>query len=65
VGDADFVMDVLATANEGYEQRYRLKRLGYDILVVERKVIALFNIKKTDLYSGSREKRISDQDEGV
>jgi len=27
---------------------------------VERKVIGLFNIKKSDLYSGSRKKRISE-----
>ena len=60
LGDDDFVMEVLATANEGYERRYRLKRLGYDISRVERKVIGLFNIKKADLYSGSRKKRISE-----
>jgi putative transposase len=60
LGDGDFVMEVLATANEGYERRYRLKSLGYDISRVERKVIRLFNIKKADLYSHSRKKRISE-----
>jgi hypothetical protein len=60
LGDADFVKEVLATANEGYERRYRLKSLGYDISRVEQKVIGLFDIKKADLYSGSRKKRISE-----
>jgi len=31
LGDNDFVMEVLANANEGYEQKYSLKSLGYDI----------------------------------
>jgi len=60
LGDGNFVMEVLANANEGYERRYRLKGLGYDISRVEQKVIALFNIKKENLYSGSRKKRISE-----
>ena len=60
LGDGDFVMEVLANANEGFERKYRLKRLGYDISRVEQKVIGLFRIKKEDLYSGSRKKRISE-----
>ena len=60
LGDSDFVMEVLANANEGFEWKYRLKRLGYDISRVEQKVIGLFRIKKADLYSGSRKKRISE-----
>ena len=60
LGDSDFVMEVLANANEGFEWKYRLKRLGYDISRVEQKVIRLFRIKKADLYSGSRKKRISE-----
>jgi len=31
IGDGDFVMEVLANTNEGYEQKYSLKSLGYDI----------------------------------
>jgi chromosomal replication initiation ATPase DnaA len=53
-------MEVLANANEGYERKYRLKSLGYDISRVGRNVIGLFNIKKSDLYSSSRKKRISE-----
>ena len=60
LGDGDFVMEVLATANEGYERRYRLKSLGYDISRIEQQVIGLFNIKKEDLYSHTRKRRISE-----
>jgi len=60
LGDGDFVMEVLANANEGYERRYRLKGLGYDISRVEGKFIELFDIKKADLYSGRRKQRISE-----
>jgi putative transposase len=60
LGDSDFVMEVLAGADERYDRRYRLKSLGYDISRVERKVVALYNIEKADLYSGSRKKVISE-----
>ena len=51
---------MLAGSNERYDRKYRLKSLGYDISKVERKVIDLCNIKKEDLYSGSRKKAISE-----
>ena len=60
LGDSDFVMEVLAEADERYDRRYRLKSLGYNISRVERKVIELCNIEKEDLYSGSRKKPISE-----
>ena len=60
LGGSDFVMEVLAEADERYDRRYRLKSLGYDISRVERKVIELCNIEKEDLYSGSRKRPISE-----
>ncbi len=57
---SDFVMEVLAEADERYDRRHRLKSLGYDISRVERKVIGLCNIEKEDLYSGSRKRPISE-----
>jgi len=60
LGGSDFVMEVLAQADERYDRGYRLKSLGYDISSLERKVIELFNIEKEDLYSGSRKKPISE-----
>ncbi|MBW1707017.1 MAG: transposase [Deltaproteobacteria bacterium] len=60
LGDSDFVMEVLAEADERFDRRYGLKSLGYDISRVERKVLELFDIEKEDLYSGSRKKPISE-----
>ena len=60
LGDSDFVMEVLEQADEKYDRRYRLKNLGYDISRVESKVLALFDIEKEDLCSGSRKKPISE-----
>jgi len=60
LGDSDFVMEVLAEADERFDRRYSLKSLGYDISRVERKVLELFDIEKEDLYSGSRKKPISE-----
>ncbi len=60
LGDGDFVMEVLAGAEERYERKYRVKSLGYDISRVERKVVELYDIEREDLYSGSRRKRISE-----
>ncbi|MFZ7111444.1 MAG: hypothetical protein ACOWYE_07155 [Desulfatiglandales bacterium] len=60
LGDSEFVMEVLGSADERYERRCMLKSLGYDVSMVERKIIALFDIEKEDLYSGGRKKPISE-----
>ena len=59
LGDSDFTSQVLAESNESFERRYRLKRLGYDIAWIEKKVFDLFDIEVEDLYSGSRKKPVS------
>ncbi len=56
LGDSDFVLGVLADANEKYERRYKLKSLGYSLEKIEQKVIEIYKIDKEDLYSGSRQK---------
>jgi putative transposase len=60
LGDSDFVLGVLSEADEQYERRYRLKKMGYTLERIEEKVIDLFEITKEDLYSRSREKVRSD-----
>jgi putative transposase len=60
LGDSDFVMEVLAEADERFDRRYRLKGLGYDISRVESKVLELFDIEKKDLYTGSRKTPVSE-----
>ncbi|MBN1832114.1 MAG: transposase, partial [Deltaproteobacteria bacterium] len=60
LGDGDFVVQVLQAAEEKFERYYDIKRLGYDLDAVERKVCDIFEIEKEDIYSGSREKVKSD-----
>jgi chromosomal replication initiation ATPase DnaA len=60
LGDSEFVMQVLAEADETFSRRYKLKSQGYDIARIEQKVVDLFGIKKDELYSGSRKKPISE-----
>ena len=39
LGESDFVADVISQANEAFERKYELKRLGYDLdRIVERVV---------------------------
>lgn len=60
LGDSEFVMQVLAEADETFDRRYKLKSLGYDVAKVEDRVLDLFGIKRDRLYSGSRKKRITE-----
>jgi len=60
LGDSDFVMQVLSEADEAFDRGYKLKSMGYNIHSVEQKVLELFNVKKAELYSGSRKKPISE-----
>jgi putative transposase len=60
LGDSDFISDVIAEANEAFDRRYHLKRKGYDIKSVEKKVVEIYGIEKQDLYSGSRKSKVSE-----
>jgi putative transposase len=60
LGDSEFVLNVLSEAEEGLERKYRLKSQGYDLGSVEKKVLEIFDIKRDELYSGSRRKPISE-----
>ena len=57
LGDGEFVMDILSEAGEKYERRYELKRLGYNLDTLERKVSKLYHIDIDDLYARGRQKR--------
>jgi len=59
LGDGEFVANVLAQAEEEFEVRYRYKRLGYDEEYLTNKVVNIFDIKKGDVFSGSRRKPVS------
>lgn len=56
LGDGDFVMSVLAEANEKMDRHYELKSRGYNLDTLERRVLEIYQIDKEDLYSKSRQK---------
>lgn len=56
LGDSDFVLQVLEEANEQFNPYYEMKRLGYDLESLEKRVCNLFDLERNDIYSKSREK---------
>lgn len=56
LGDNDFVLQILEEANEQFNRYYEMKRLGYDLKTVEKRVCNLFELERDDIYSKSREK---------
>jgi putative transposase len=60
LGDSGFVSDVLKEADEKFERRYEMKRLGYDLNTIEDRVCEIYKVGREDIFSGSREKVKSD-----
>lgn len=56
LGDSDFVLSVLAIANERFERSYELKRLGYDMNRVAEKVAEIFGLDPDDIFQKGRQK---------
>ena len=56
LGESDFVMEVLAEANEKYERFYELKRKGYNLEMIEQRISEIYDIEKSDIYSRGRRK---------
>lgn len=56
LGDSDFVLSVLSLANEQFERRYALKRLGYDMLRVAAMVADIFSIDPGEIFKKGRQK---------
>ena len=56
LGEGDFVMEVLAQADEKYSRQYELKRLGYDFNRLEQRVVQIYGIDKEELYLKGRQK---------
>ncbi len=56
LGESDFVMDVLAEADEEFNRPYELKRLGIDLDKIEQKVLKIYGIDRDELYSRGRRK---------
>jgi len=60
LGDSGFVLSILKEAEESFERRYEMKRLGYNLGKIEDRVCELFEIERGDIFSKSREKRKAD-----
>ncbi len=56
MGESDFVLEVLAEANEKYNRYYKLKSLGYDLKSIEQEVGEIYEIGPQDIYSKGRQK---------
>ena len=54
LGDNDFVTQVLKQANEKLDRHYELKRRGYDLSNVEKRVMEIFGIERDVIYSRGR-----------
>ncbi len=59
LGESTFVSDILSQANERYERKYELKRLGYDLNRVAVKVSEIYDIDVDDFLSkGKQQKKV-------
>jgi putative transposase len=59
LGESAFVSDILSQANEKYERKYELKRLGYDLNRVAMKVSEIYQIDTEDILSkGKQQKKV-------
>jgi REP element-mobilizing transposase RayT len=56
LGDSDFVMSILAEANEKLDRNYEMKSRGFTIETVEKRVMEIFGIEKDVIYSKGRRK---------
>lgn len=57
LGDSGFVDSVLGEANEAYEHRYELKRRGYDLERIAKRVAKICGVEEQEVFSKGRQKR--------
>lgn len=55
LGEPEFVEAVLSQANEGYERSCELKRQGYDLNRIARRVAAIYRIEEGEIFSKGRQ----------
>jgi REP-associated tyrosine transposase len=59
LGESDFVADVLSQANEKFDRKYELKRLGYDLGGIAARVAKIYDIEVDDIFlKGKQQKRV-------
>jgi len=57
LGDSEFVDSVLSQANERYESRYELKRQGYDVDRIAKRVAEIYGMEKHEVFSKGRQQQ--------
>jgi len=60
LGETEFVTDILAEAGEKYERYHELKRKGYNLKTIEKRVCELTGIEAADIFTRSRQKETAD-----
>jgi putative transposase len=56
LGDSEFVDNLLSQADEAYERRYELKRLGYDVDQIAKRVAEIYDMDPREVLSRGRQK---------
>jgi putative transposase len=57
--ESDFVEDILSQANEKFERKYEVSRLGYDLDRVAARAAEIHGIEAADIYlKGKHQKRV-------
>jgi putative transposase len=56
LGDSDFVDSVLSHAGEKYERQYELKRRGYDLNRVVKRVAEIYSMDEHEVFSKGRQR---------
>jgi putative transposase len=57
LGDSDFVESLLSKADEKYERRYELKRRGYNMDTIARRVADIYDMKPSEIFSKGKQQR--------
>jgi hypothetical protein len=58
LGNSEFVLDALKEASEGFERRYELKALGYDLDALADRVGEVFGMEAGDLLTPGKYRRL-------
>lgn len=59
LGESEFVDSVLSQASERYERRYELKRQGYDLDRIAKRVAEIYGMEKGEVFSkGGQQRRV-------
>ena len=54
LGDNEFVMSILAEANDNLDRYYELRSRGYNLKKVEERVMEIFGVDRATIYSRGR-----------